>query len=151
MIKTLKKLIHSGLINFADFIARKAPIPRLYEKKEWNKYNSKEKCWILYKHHFHMIGIGNGELDNVLFFMRGEFLTQVGIFGLIALNLGLPLWGYFIYPVFFFFYKYVQWWVGNQIDKRDLVAIDSEITSKRSMALREIRKKANNEPFRKNL
>lgn len=139
------------LTRLSDWAAGRLGPPRLWTEDEWHKLTSKEKIWITYKHTFHMIGIGNGELDNVLFFLRGEFLTQAGMASLLVLNLGLPSWCYFIYPLFYFIYKYVQWWIGNRIDAADLIALDSEINNKRSIAFRELRKQANNEPFRKNL
>ena len=147
----MRRFFRRILVRFVDWFSGKIFKPRLYSDKEWNSLVPKEKCWIWYKHHFHMIGIGNGELDNVLFFLRGEFITQAGLASLIVLELGLPYYYYFAYPVFFFGYKYVQWWIGNQIDMRDLIALDSEITSKRTIAFREIRKASYNEPFRKNL
>jgi len=146
-----KKVKNKIIVPTVNWFSGKIYKPRLWTDQEWHKLTPKEKCWIWYKHHFHMIGIGNGELDNVLFFLRGEFITQASITVLLVKSFGLPDWCYLVYPVFFFAYKYVQWWIGNQIDARDLIALDKEIENKRNFVFREIRDRAKTEPFRKNL
>lgn len=124
--------------------------PRFWDEEEWNKLSNKEQVWVFYKHHWTMIGVGNGELDNVLFFLKGEFITQAAIMALIVNAFGLPYWAYFAYPALYGVYKYVQWWVGNKIDKEDLIAMNEEIMNRRNKVFREIRQRARGEPWRKN-
>lgn len=123
--------------------------PRFWTEEEWNQLSNKEKLWVFYKHHWMMIGVGNGELDNVLFFLKGEFITQAAIMALVVNAFGLPYWAYFAYPALYGVYKYVQWWVGNRIDAEDLIAINEEMTNRRNKVFREIRQRAHDEPWRK--
>ncbi len=135
--------------SFIEWASKKVYIPRLWTKEEWEKLSAKEKMWIWYKHHDYLIGAGNGELDKILPFLTGEFLTTAGVMVAVFTLLGFPEWSYAIYPVFYIIYKYVQWFVGDQIDKRDLIAVSSEIGNKRQIAFRELREKAKEEDWRK--
>ncbi len=136
----------SSLIEWAS---KKVYIPRLWTKKEWVKFSAKEKMWIWYKHHDNMMSTGNGELDKILPFFRGEFIATAGIMAVLFTQLGLPSWSYALYPVFYIGYKVFQWFVGDQIDKRDLIALSGEIGNKRSIAFRELREKKKKEDWRK--
>jgi len=124
--------------------------PRFWDEEEWGTLSNKQKVWIFYKHHWAMIGIGNGELDNVLFFLKGEFITQAAIMALVVNSFGLPYWAYFAYPVSYGLYKYVQWWVGNKIDSEDLIAMNEEIMIRRHKGWREIRRKDKEQAWKKN-
>jgi len=134
---------------FIEWFSKKIYIPRLWTKKEWVELSAKEKVWIWYKHHDNMMSTGNGELDKILPFLRGEFLTTAGIFAVLFVQLGLPQWTLFLYPILYFGYKLFQWYVGDQIDKRDLIALSSEIGNKRSIAFRELRALTKKEKWRK--
>ncbi len=135
--------------NLIEWASTKVYIPRLWSKDEWNRLSAKEKMWIWYKHHDALMGAGNGELDKLLPFLKGEFLTTAGIFTVISIQLGLPTWMYFLYPVLYIVYKAFQWYIGDIIDKQDLIALSSEIGAKRQIAFRELRKAADKEPWRK--
>lgn len=149
MFEWFKKLVKYLLRRFVNWLSKKIYKPRLWTDKEWKQKNPKEKVWIWYKHHDALIGSGNGELDKVLPFLTGEFLTTTAAISVFIKMFGLPEWFYFLYPAFYIGYKYVQWWIGNEIDKRDFPALTSEIGSKRTTAFRELRKAANNEEWRK--
>ncbi len=134
---------------FLKWFASKIYTPRLWTEEEWIKLTSKEQVWIWYKHHDNLMSTGNGELDKILPFLKGEFLTTAGIFTVISIQLGLPTWTYFLYPILYVSYKIFQWYIGDQIDKRDLIALSSEIGSRRTIAFREIRNNTNKEKWRK--
>jgi len=129
--------------------SKKVYIPRLWTQQEWNKLSPKEKMWLWYKHHDTLMSTGNGELDKLLPFLKGEFLTTAGIFTVISIQLGLPTWMYFLYPILYVAYKLFQWFIGDMIDKQDLIALSSEISNKRQIAFRVLRKAAEKEEWRK--
>jgi len=148
-IEKIKQWIRKRIRNILNFFASKVFIPRLWTKKEWDTYSSKEKVWIWYKHHDQMMSVGNGELDKILPFLKGEFLTTAGIFAVLFVQLGLPQWTLLLYPILYVGYKLFQWYIGDQIDKRDLIALSSEIGSRRTIAFREIRSNTKKEKWRK--
>lgn len=144
----MKHWFDKKLTHFSDWFAGKIHTPRLWSKKEWGSFTSKEKIWIWYKHHDNIMSTGNGELDKLLPFLKGEFLTTTGIFVVILNQLQLPPWTYFLYPLLYVGYKFFQWYVGDQIDKRDLIAIASDVSNKRNLAFRELREKKKKEAWR---
>lgn len=124
---------------------------RFWSEEEWKALTDKEKIWIWYKHHWLLIGQGNAEVDQLLFFTQGEFLT---LFGMWMANVGiwnLPIWTIPAPFVLFVFNKYVMWRIGNWKDDKDLIALETEWGNRRNKVFREIRKKEMNQKFRKEL
>lgn len=127
---------------FFDWLASKTNPPRFWTKEEWFKLNSKEKLWVLYKHHDNLLGIGNGELDRFLPFLKGDFITSLAAVSSLLILIKAPEWVFWVYPIFYMvIWKAVQWWVGNKLDEKDLIALQTEIGNKRNKVFRELRKK----------
>lgn len=125
--------------NFANWFSLKINKPRLWTEKEWKNLIAKEKIWIWYKHHWMLMGEGNAELDNLLFFMQGEFLMMMGIWATFVKVWGFPDWTILFPVALTLFNKFLQWKIGNWKDKKDLIALQKEIGNKRDRFIREVR------------
>jgi len=133
------------------FVGRFVRRPRLWDKTEWGKFTNKEKFWIWYKHHFMLIGQGNAEVDNLLFFTQGQFLQLMGIWMANVAVWNLPAWTIPAPFAWFIVNKYIMWRIGNWKDNKDLIALEQENTNKRDIFVRQVRGQMMKEPFREKL
>ncbi|HEU04635.1 MAG TPA: hypothetical protein ENH95_05940 [Nitrosopumilus sp.] len=140
-------------------ISKKIGIPRLWDKEEWNTYSAKEKVWIWYKHHWYIRGIGSAEVDQfsnpvkeIVLYGSLVILTVERLYTMAGIEIGatqLLLTVGIICVVVWLANFVLQWVIGNKIDNLDLIALNSEIGSRRQIALRELREAAKNEDWRK--
>ena len=135
----------------AHFLAKYINRPRFWTEKEWDILNPKEKLFIYYKHIWFLKNSGTGEVDIVTnplkdtIFYGGILLANIQMAMLIynikidmIIVLSLIAYaGLYLYLLNF----YLQFKLGNWKDKRDFIALESEIPNKRVTAFREIRKK----------
>lgn len=124
---------------------------RFWSEEEWGSLTDKEKIWIWYKHHWQLIGQGNAEVDTILFFTQGEFLTLMGIWTANVAVWNLPMWAIPAPFVLFIVNKYIMWKIGNWKDDKDLIALETEWGNRRNKVYREIRAKEMKQEFRKEL
>jgi len=125
--------------------------PRFWTKIEWSHLTDKEKLWIWYKHHWLMIGQGNTEVDNLLFFIQGQFLTLMAAWLAMMAAWSLPAWTIFLPLIFFLFNKWVMWKIGNWKDIKDFITLETQLNNKRNQWYRTWNKTLMQQPFRKNM
>jgi hypothetical protein len=134
------------------FISRKVvKKPRFWTDEEWSRLNDKEKAWIWYKHHWTLIAQGNAEVDNILFFTQGQFLTLFGMWIVVMKEFNLPGYTLPLPFVWFIANKYIMWKIGNWKDKKDLIALENELSNKRNKFCRELREQEMKALYRKGL
>lgn len=152
-----RKLLKPILCAIMEFVVKRTSTPRFWEE-EWKAYNTKEKFWVLYKHHWTMKSYGSAEFDQFttpikeMILYGGIIMSNVAI-ALIYLKIELDYFALLSFVsttcvVLWLVNFAVQWWLGDEMDKRDLPALSSEIGSKRTIAFRELRKATMKEKWR---
>lgn len=146
------------LVKLANWTATRISKPRFWTDEEWNKFSSKEKIWVWYKHHWNIKSYGSAEADN--FTMPIKDLILYG--GIIMAN-ALAALAYFKIEFDYFALLFVvgisctvlwtinfvwQWTLGDWKDKNDFIALEQEIGNKRNKVFREIREQAKKEKWR---
>ena len=122
--------------NILKPLAKQTKPVRFFNKKEWATFNDKEKLWITYKHYWMLKGQGDAEIS----------IVEAIIIQLITWATVLQIWGFDIWlMVFAPFILLFSWWIkyvfGNYKDKKDLIALETEIGNRRNKVFREIRTK----------
>ena len=152
--RQFKKLLEFLVNWFANHIKR----PRFWTEEEWNRKAPKEQCWVFYKHHLYLKGLGSAEADQVTMPVK-DFLVLGGVIFLVAesflaeagIEIGSKSLMFFVglaCLIAWIANFALQWFLGNEIDKRDFPALQSEITNKRDQAMRDIRKNTDKEKWR---
>jgi hypothetical protein len=125
-----------GLTNFLDEKVIKKRKPRLWKEKEWAELTPKERIWIFYKHHWTMKNIGSGEVDQITNPVK-ELILYGGILIILFKDPVLVVIGAVCYVVG---NTFLQWYIGTWKDKKDLIALEQEISNRRNLVFREMRK-----------
>ena len=142
-----------------DWFASKLKAPRLWSKEEWIKLSSKEQAWVWWKHHWMIRGTGSAEVDQftgpvkeIVLYGSIIILTVEKLFAMAGISIGasqLLVTVAMVCIVLWTINFILQWLIGNKIDNLDLIALNSEIATKRTIAFRELRKAAKEEEWRK--
>jgi len=110
--------------------------PRFFSKKEWGKFNDKEKIWITYKHYWMLKGQGDAEISVVEAIVM-QFITWATLIMLWK----LPIEIMFVSPFVLAFSWWLKFLFGDYKDKKDLIALEMELGNRRNKVFRELRKK----------
>ena len=150
----------AALGKLVDWAAFKINKPRFWTNEEWDKFSSKEKLWVYYKHHWTIKGYGSAEVDNFT-----TPLKELILYGGIILSNAMVALIYFKIEFDYFSLMSIvgitcailwiinfawQWMLGDWKDKNDFIALEQEISNKRNKVFREIRVQANKEKWRQN-
>jgi len=110
--------------------------PRFFNKKEWGKFNDKEKLWITYKHYWMLKGQGDAEIS-----IFEAIVIQLITWATVIQIWGLPLEIMIVAPIVLL----ISWWLkflfGDYKDKKDLIALETELGNRRNKVFRELRRK----------
>jgi len=161
MFRWLKKLVKSVLRTLVNWFSKKIRKPRLWTGIEWKKLTPKEKCWIWYKHVLYIKGVGSAEVDQVTnpikdWILYGGIVLSNITLAMTALGLKID---YFAIVGMVGLTVIVLWivnfvWqlnIGDWKDANDLIALESEITNKRNLFCRDLRKATKKEEWRQKI
>ena len=126
------------------FVAWRCPKPlRFWTEKEWKVFSPKKKIWIWYKHNWNLMNQGSGEIDHVLLFAKPEnWYKLIAVAALFEAAWHIPWWVAVVLFIPLEVLNYIlQWWIGEVKDRKDLIALEAEISNRRNMVYREIREK----------
>ena len=115
-------------------LANRTKPPRFFSQEEWNAFNDKEKLWIKYKHFWVMKSQGDTEISVI------EGIIYLGVGAATFLN----YWNLSMELMYFFpVWLAGSWWLkykfGDYKDRKDLIALESEVSNRRNKVFREIR------------
>ena len=122
-------------MGFVDWIVKRIKPVRFWSEKEWNNLTPKEKIWIWYKHHWTMKNTGSGEVDQIINPIK-EVLLYGGILLIITND---PVLVTILAICYVIVNTLLQWFMGNWMDKKDLIALGQEISNRRNNVFREMR------------
>lgn len=115
--------------------ARTKPV-RFFNKKEWDKFNDKEKIWISYKHYWMLKGQGDAEISII-----EAIVIQLITWATVIQIWKLPLEIMILAPFILLFSWWIKYRFGNYKDKKDLIALETELGNRRNKVFRELRKR----------
>ena len=124
---------------------------RFWTEEEWVQYTAKEKLWLKYKEFWMYVSQGNAEVDNILFFIQGQFVTMFIAWGVAMEVYKLPWWTFPVPFAFVIINKSAQYWIGRWKDKKDLIALETEHSNRRNILFRRLHSQLMGQEFRKEL
>ena len=126
----LNDWVHRTLDNVASGLKP----PRFFSEKEWSGYNSKSKLWVKYKHFMMMKSQGDSEVS----VLEGIIYLGIGAVGALKF-FELPIWLMIFFPVWLILTWGIKYAFGDYKDKKDLIALETELGNRRNKVFRELR------------